>query len=150
MRFFFDTEFFVAQGLPVSIVPIAVGIAAEDGRIFEAIFEGGYEAAQKTDWLRENVFPQLSGPELPAEVIAEQIREFVGPERPEFLASYGAYDWVVICQAFGGLMQIPKHWPWVYTETVPLNLPRVERVGMEHGAACDAVTLRKAWQQKFS
>ena len=84
--------------------PISIGLAAEDGRTYYAEFEGAREAASQTEWLRQNVLPHLVGPEIPASEIAEQIREFVGVERPEFLAAYGAYDWVILCQSFGGLI----------------------------------------------
>jgi len=114
---------------------------------FYALFEGARETAGKTEWLRHNVLPHLTGPELPASEIARGIKEFVG-EYPEFYASYGAYDWVLMCQTFGGLLNLPQSWQWIYSETFPFNLPSVERVGPEHHALADAETLRKAYIQK--
>lgn len=31
--------------------------------------------------------------------------------KPEFWAYYGSYDWVVLCQIFGTMMQLPRRWP---------------------------------------
>ena len=145
MKFFFDTEFFVREGMPVDIRPISIGMASEDGRRFYALYEGARETASQSEWLRQNVLPSVEGDELPASVIAEQIRGFVGSEKPEFCAAYGAYDWVVFCQTFGGLMNL-KGWPCFYTEVVPWNLPRVERFGKPHHSGDDAATLLKAYQ----
>lgn len=145
MKFFFDTEFYVKDGLPVNLMPISIGLAAEDGRDYYAEFMGAREAASATKWLQENVLFHLKGEEIQFAEIARQISEFVGSERPEFMAAYGSYDWVVLCQCFGGLMMIPEHWPCFYTETVPLALPSVERVGGEHNSINDAGTLRKSF-----
>jgi hypothetical protein len=150
MRLFADTEFFCEEGLPAIIWPISIGIVAEDGREFYAEFQGAREAGGKTNFLRDNVLPNLKGNELPVEEIRQRLEEFVGSAtRPEFLMSYGAYDWVVICQIFGSLLKVPGNWQWIFTELVPADLPRVERVGEEHNALADAATLRKAWLAKF-
>jgi hypothetical protein len=149
MKYFFDTEFYVTEGHPVQIFPISLGIVSEDGRTLYVEFEGASEFARGTDWLDKNVSPHLSGKELPIDKIERLIREFIGNEKCDFLAKYGAYDWVLLCQIFGSLMAIPENWPWYYTETVLLNLPEVEPEGAVHNALGDALTLRKSYQHKF-
>lgn len=147
-KFFIDVEFYVKKGIPVEIIPISIGIAS-DYAGFRAEFKGARKAAEKTVWLRENVLPHLVGPELSVPVIAEKIKDFVGRGPVEFVASYGAYDWVIFCQIFGGLLEIPESWPSVFTEASVLDLPRVERVGGKHDALADAETLRRAYRKKY-
>ncbi len=46
--------------------------------------------------------------------IASEVRMFCDPDkfgRPEFWAYYADYDWVVLCQLFGTMMDLPAHWP---------------------------------------
>jgi hypothetical protein len=46
---------------------------------------------------------EVEGIELKAELHASP--------KPEFWAYYGDYDWVVLCQLFGTMMDLPKGWP---------------------------------------
>lgn len=149
MKFFFDTEFHATGGHPVQIFPISIGIVSEDGRMLYLEFEGARVASRKAEWLVKNVLPHLKGIELPIAEIKNRILTFIGNEKCEFLAKYGAYDWVVLCQVFGCLMGIPENWPWHYTETVPMELPDVPTEGTVHNAIGDALTLRNSYYAKF-
>lgn len=64
---------------------------------------------------------------------------------PEWVASYGGFDWVVLSSIWGGMMAMPEGWPYHFTEAQSLNLPRVDQVGAAHDALGDAQTLRAAW-----
>lgn len=44
--------------------------------------------------------------------IAEEIKEFVGNDKPVFYGYYSAYDWVVFCQIYGIMMNLPKGFPY--------------------------------------
>lgn len=50
-----------------------------------------------------------------SKLIASEIVDFVAQNsgsRPiEFWADYGSYDWVVLCQLFGRMIDLPKGWP---------------------------------------
>lgn len=127
MRYFLDTEF---DGLKL----ISIGLVCEDGREYYA--ELPTEVI--TPWLLENVCPHLTGETKPAEQVAEELRQFVIGE-PEFWAWYGAYDWVLLCELFGGLMDLPQGWPKTYRELLHLgrrSLP--ENSGVLHNALDDA------------
>lgn len=53
-------------------------------------------------------------PWRPRATIPREIKEFCDPEtygKPEFWAWYGDYDWVVFCQLFGAMIDLPKGWP---------------------------------------
>ncbi len=179
---FFDTEFatVVLPDGTTKVTPISIGITDESGRTYYAEFVGGREAANSSEWLRNNVLPHLkSGTgfrqgdplelkgyiianagwfdegspafvEKSPETIAREIEQFCGGEIPEWVASYGAFDFVLLCGVWGGMMKMPKDWPCRFTEAAGLELPRVERVGGEHNALNDACTLRKAWMQKYA
>lgn len=147
MKFWFDTEF-IEDGKTIDL--ISIGIVAEDGRTFYAeSLECEYDRA--SDWVKANVLPHLVGGNYlrPRSAIARDIVEFVGDE-PEFWAYYADYDWVVLCQLYGTMMDLPKGWP-MYCRDIKqlcddLGNPKLpEQAGAEHDALQDARWNRQAW-----
>lgn len=148
MRYWFDTEF-IEDGKTIDL--ISIGIVAEDGRTFYAeALECDYDRA--SDWVKENVLPHLvSGEYLrPRAAIAADIVEFVG-KNPEFWGYYADYDWVVLCQLYGTMMDLPKGWP-MYCRDIKqwcdsMGTPRLpKQTGTEHNALQDAQWNRQAWE----
>jgi hypothetical protein len=48
------------------------------------------------------------------DMLAADLKAFCDPEqygKPEFWAYYADYDWVVLCQVFGRMIDLPKGWP---------------------------------------
>lgn len=109
MRYFLDTEF-IEDGFMITL--ISIGIVAEDGR--ELYLESTQVPWHRAnDWVNQNVRPQLlNTPEvLRSEAqIAAEVVEFVG-KSPEFWAYYADYDWVVVCQLYGRMIDLPPSWP---------------------------------------
>lgn len=129
MRYFFDTEF-IEDGKTIEL--ISIGIVGEDGSNYYAQ-NLDCDLSRASDWVKENVIsclddldarglnnkafwtdPIRSNPEhhswrTKAE-IRQEILEFVGSE-PKFWAYYADYDWVVFCQLFGLMIDLPSHWP---------------------------------------
>ena len=146
MRFWFDTEF-IEDGRTIDL--ISIGIVAEDGREYYAeAWECDLERA--SPWVRENVFPHLSGVCTRREVIAQDIIGFVGA-KPEFWAYYGDYDWVALCQLYGTMIDLPKGWPkfcrdvrQLFDEFGDPRLPDQE--GDTHNALADARWNKLAWE----
>lgn len=129
MKFWFDTEF-IENGPTEPIKLISIGIVSEDGREYYA------ESAETNlrnanEWVWNNVIPHLksdiverpmrtmtrpietylaSGCAKNHNQIASDIRMFVGTS-PEFWAYYADYDWVVLCQLYGTMMDLPDTWP---------------------------------------
>lgn len=74
-------------------------------------------------------------------------------EAPEFWADHAAYDWAVLCQLYGRMIDIPNGWPmfcrdvrWL-RDQIPdavVALPRFE--GAQHNALDDARHTRKVWE----
>src|SRR5581483_2856377 len=87
--------------------------------------------------------PHLSGPRYTLATIATRIREFIGNAAPEFWGYYADYDWVVFCQIFGAMIDLPEGWPMFCLDLKQLcieqgnpNLPKQQST--EHHALNDA------------
>ena len=110
MKYFFDTEF-IEDGLTIDL--ISIGIVAEDGREYYAV-NWECDLSAGNEWVQNNVVKYL--PLTPTDncktrqIIAEDIVNFCHSE-PEFWAYYCSYDWVVLCQLFGTMIELPRHFP---------------------------------------
>jgi len=142
MRYWFDTEF-IETGSVVHM--LSVGIIAADGRT--------YYAQDKTapldlacPWVKKNVFPHLeAGAWKERSKIATEVREFCR-DQPEFWAWYGAYDWVVLSQLYGRMIDVPRGWPMnvmdVHQYQIMLGIPDIAfpaQTTPPHHALNDAV-----------
>ncbi len=138
MRFFIDTEF-IEDGRTIDL--ISIGVVAEDGREFYAE-SGEVDLTRANPWVRDNVLPHLDGKGLRRWRIAKSLVEFVG-DKPEFWGYYADYDWVVVCQLFGTMMDLPEGWPMFCMDLKQLAMslgdPRLpEQTTTEHNALQDA------------
>lgn len=152
MRYFFDTEFYERPG---AIEFISIGIVTLDGREYYAenadfdwdVLEAREIAERDSaQWLLENVRPLLRGGEYlkSSEAIAGEIDQFVGADdRPSFYAYTASYDWVVFCQLFGRLVDLPERFPSYVRDLkqmrAQLGSPKLpEHTGIKHDALADA------------
>jgi hypothetical protein len=147
MKFWFDTEFY-EDGATIEL--ISIGVAAEDGRTYYAETSGALRLACASDWLRENVFPHLTGQRKPRPEIARDLIEFMG-QKPEIWAYYADYDWVALCQLYGRMIDLPKGWPMFCRDVKQLawslgdpKLP--EQNSAEHHALEDALWTKHVWE----
>lgn len=162
MRYFFDTEF-IEDGKTIDL--ISIGIVAEDGREYYAI-STEFDASKADDWVRQNVIAQLE-PKIqnyatfwkPRSQIKDDILHFTGstmqitphPSKPEFWAYYADYDWVVFCQLFGTMMDLPKGFP-MYCRDIKqwcddLGNPELpSQCKGIHNALSDARWNKQAWE----
>ncbi len=168
MRYWFDTEF-IEDGKTIDL--ISIGMVAEDGaHIYRQNRECNFSLA--SDWVKANVLPHLIhfdmetlSPKCPAECdpfagtcpwrdrrgIAVSMVQFIPMnDKPEFWGYYADYDWVVLCQLFGTMMDLPKGWP-MYCRDIKqwcddLGNPALPEQGKgEHHALADARWNRQAW-----
>ena len=144
MKIWFDTEF-VEDGKTIDL--ISIGMVREDGKTLY-LESADCNRSLASDWVKENVFPHLSGPLVSREHIASEVVKFAGTG-PEFWAYYCSYDWVVLCQLFGTMMDLPDGWPMfcrdlqqVRSEAEIDVLP--EMTGAAHNALADAVWTKAA------
>lgn len=145
-RIWFDTEF-IDTGSAIHL--LSIGLVREDGITY-------YAEPAETDrslacpWVKANVIPHLCGPVKPRKDIAADLLAFCGP-RPEFWGFYVAYDWVVLCQLFGPMVDLPQHWPQFPMDVQQLRaLMGVKHLpahrGTEHNALADAFWTRSVWR----
>lgn len=143
---FFDTEF-VEAGM--SIYPVSIGMVRLDGHTFYSEIESPWRE-HASEWIMQNVAPHLTGElvRTPAEV-REALIDFVGEQPTEFWAYFAAYDWVVLCQLMGRLVELPENWSRFVRDLAWLD-PTRERIHKlkvknpkPHHALYDAVELRE-------
>jgi hypothetical protein len=122
MRIFFDTEFIDdAERRRVDL--ISIGMVRQDGAEYYAEVDD-VDWSRAGDWVMANVFPKLTGKTKPRSVIAAEIREFVGGN-PEFWGYFVAYDWLVLCQLYGRMLDTPGGWP-----NFAIDLQALRRLGL--------------------
>jgi hypothetical protein len=144
MRIFFDTEF-IEDGKTIDL--ISIGLVRDDDKTYYAI-SSEFDESKANDWVKKNVLSKLGdAPRKPRKQIAEEIIKFVG-EKPEFWAYYADYDWVVLCQLYGTMMDLPDGWPMFCMDLKQLLVekgnPKIEKQddGSEHNALSDATWAR--------
>jgi hypothetical protein len=151
-KYFFDTEF-MEDGEVIEL--LSLGLVSEDGREFYAE-DAEADWSHANAWVQANVLPHLAGPGpywmTRKEIVAELVA-FVrgGGGTPEFWAYYGDYDWVVLCQLFGRMVDLPEGWPMFAMDVkqlaVTLGNPRLpEQTSVAHNALTDARWTRDAWR----
>ena len=140
-RIFFDTEF-IEDGTTIDL--ISIGAVKEDGSTFYAV-SNEYDASKASDWVIDNVLNHISPhqPKSSRQEIGEAFRLWAG-DNPEFWAYYADYDWVVLCQLYGTMMQLPPAFPMFCMDIkqlcVDLGNPRLpQQSDREHCALDDAM-----------
>lgn len=152
MRFFLDTEF-IERGRQFPIEMISIGVVAEDRRTFYRV-SADFNPMNAGDWVVKNVFPRIAGmTRSPMEVIAAELWAFVsegGSEKPEFWGYYCDYDWVVMCQMFGSMVELPTGWPMYCNDlkqwAMSRGNPRLPKNSGEHDALEDARWVKRAYE----
>jgi hypothetical protein len=141
MRMFLDTEF-IEDGRTIDL--LSIGVVAEDGREFyrETKLSAEYVRRHANDWVKVNVLPHLTGDTDHRADIAQDLVTFVG-ERPEFWGYYADYDWVVLCQLYGRMVDLPAGWPMFCMDLQQLAVskgnPKLPtQTTTEHHALADA------------
>ena len=167
-KYFIDTEF-IENGRTIDL--ISIGIVDEKGREYYACNDD-CDLSKANQWVRENVISQLpskhigvnpsdpfTSPSVKQDILtwktANQIKreivEFVNAvnppsssiDKPSFWAYYADYDWVVFCQLFGTMMDLPKGFPMycrdIKQECDRLGNPKLpEQKEGQHNALEDA------------
>lgn len=148
MRVWFDTEF-IEDGKTIDL--ISIGMVREDGATYYAE-NIECDLSKASPWVKKNVLMHLGSksPPMRCYMIANDIKAFAG-EKPEFWAYYADYDWVVLCQLFGTMMDLPKGWPMYCRDVKQLcddrgNPELPKQVSQEHNALADAIWTKEAWE----
>jgi hypothetical protein len=105
-KIFFDTEFIDDKS---GLLLLSIGLVKDNGQSYYAEV-AETDRSMCNEWVQQNVLPLMQGPVKSKYQIAREIAEFVGPN-PEFWAYFAAFDWVLLCRLYDGMMQLPKGWP---------------------------------------
>lgn len=178
MKFFIDLEFSEIPQSAV-IVPLSVGVTTERGDSFYQTLLYDTGLVSRNPWVVENVLPNMmltpaqiksyfvrnaacNSPCIPGQ-FRQTLKHFIDtqvseecasrglPDAPkiEFYGYYASYDWVVLCQLFGTMMQLPKGWPMFIHDLKAIQemfLPDFKfREVVGHNALLDACGLRDDW-----
>lgn len=144
MKFFLDTEF-IEDGKTIDLVSLAL-VAENGAELYRESCE--FDPAKASEWVKDNVLSKLSAAVgYTKEVIKTDVLAFIeahkGLEKPVFWGYYADYDWVVFCQLFGSMIQLPKGYP-MYCRDIKqlcdsLGNPDLPTIGKnEHSALSDA------------
>lgn len=152
MRYFIDTEFH-EDGRIIDLISIAV--VPEEGRPYYAV-SSEFDPDACSDWVKQNVLPHLADTERKRRArIAEDIKQMVLADgaKPEFWGYFADYDWVLLCQLYGRMIDLPKGFPFFCMDLKQLMVERGRskdslppQTGTEHNALADAAWIRCAWQ----
>jgi hypothetical protein len=141
VKYVLDTEFI---DTPTCSALISLAIVREDGA--HRYFEFDFPESELTPWLRENVVPHMEDNGYVTESMAAlEIERFIGTDKPEFWAYYGAYDWYWFCRLWGGFMSMPdKGWPIRYREFADVQDGVPDVAGAGHNALNDCRSILHA------
>lgn len=156
MRIFLDTEF---EEDGKTIMPISIGMVKQSGSSLYLELEFDEERANRNDFVRENVLPHLrNGERLTKLEARDRILGFVGrPKELEFWAYYADYDWIVLCQIFGRMVDLPFFFPKFCFDLQQHYVLHAEPIGVEkppqpenqHDALADALWNREFYLRMF-
>jgi hypothetical protein len=153
MKYFLDTEFSErGPGYPLELISLA--LVAEDGREMYWI-NGEFDQAHANDWVAANVLPHLTAPYpmpgkvAPLDEIAADVLRFIGEDtEPEFWGYFAAYDWVVFCQLFGDMAELPRTFPYYCRDLKQFIDERglaISQDDSDHNALSDARWIRQTY-----
>lgn len=163
MKYFMDTEF-IEDGKYIDL--LSIGIVAEDGRkLYLEAMEADFNMAN--DWVKANVIPHMHDCKLPGDCVMgdlcpvvdkndmkRTILAFMDPQKygdPEIWGYYADYDWVVFCQIFGTMVDLPRGFPMYCLDLKQLSMmlgnpEHPKQTSTEHNAMADALYNQELYQ----
>ena len=160
-RFYLDTEF-DEDGETIEL--ISLGIVCENGNKLYLI-SNEFDPDHCNEWVKVNVLPNLSKADVifsqrvvrySKNEIRDMFLKFVKDNtkartKPEFWAYYASYDWIVVCQLFGRMIDLPKSMPKFCMDlkqlAVMCNVKLPEQTSVEHNALNDAIWVKERCEE---
>lgn len=107
--FTFDTEF-IEDGVTIDLISIGILNITTGKELY--LISSEYDESKADEWVKKNVLDKIGKDEKrhTKKEIKEEIIKFCG-DKPEFWAYYASYDWIVFCQIFGKMLDLPKTYP---------------------------------------
>ena len=148
MKYWFDTEYIDRHR---TLQLVSIGIVTEDGREYYAE-SNEVDWSIASQWTLQHVRPQLDGDGMSLDRISNGIRGLTEhDENPVFWGYFPAYDWVLFASLFGGLNDLPFHFPHLCLDikqwAIELGDPELphQQAG-RHNALQDARWTRECWE----
>lgn len=153
---FLDTEFH-EDGRTIDLISVAL---VSERAEYYAVAIDGWEPDACNEWVKQNVLPKLppktdSQWRLRAEIARDIKNLLLAEDEPVIWGYFSDYDWVVFCQLFGRMIDLPKGFPMycldlkqemkrlgIKREDLPASL----RNELEHDALSDARWNRNLWR----
>jgi hypothetical protein len=156
MRFYIDAEFWErGPNFPIQLISIAIHA---DSRVDLYLINEDFNWEEcNSEWLHQNVKPHLdqvvgvyAKHADMAKIILDYVRRETCGSKPEFWGYYSDYDWVVFCQIFGSMINLPEGFPMYCLDIKQLcvmvgNPTLPKQAEGEHNALLDARWNRKAY-----
>lgn len=161
-QWFLDTEF-DEDGKTIEL--ISIGLVSDEGHSYYAVSRD-FDPLHCNEWVQQNVLTKLPPAGDPLWKTRAQIRDDIvalvkgAGSTPIFTAYYADYDWVVFCQLFGRMVDLPPDFPKYCRDLRQMlddydNLRRsdlpAQPEGTEHNALDDARWVRDGvlWIQRW-
>lgn len=112
-RWCFDTEF-DEDGRTIEL--ISIGLVSDEGHEYYAVSRE-FDPLHCNEWVQQHVLTKLppAGDKLwkPRSQIRDEVFALIqsGRTAPKFWAYYADYDWVVFCQLWGRMVDLPPEFP---------------------------------------
>lgn len=116
VNYFLDTEFhnYRTRTGEMKTELISIGLCTQTKYFYAVSNEFDIECAMNNEWLRENVIQHLNDiPNMPMSLntMKKMIQDFITEEDVDFYAYYGARDWCLFTDIFGGMLSMPSNYP---------------------------------------
>lgn len=154
-NWFIDTEF-DEDGKTIEL--ISIGLVSDNGREYYAV-SSEFDPNHCNDWVKQHVLPKLIGPRISRAEIRQRVFELIQESRFDsrsplaFWGYFADYDWVVFCQLFGKMVDLPEGFPMYCNDLRQLMtehsihkdaLPKQPK-STEHNALSDARWTKEAY-----
>lgn len=164
MKFFLDTEF-IEDGKTIDLISIGI-VSDNDDELY--LINLDCDLTNANDWVKDNVIPKLetdnnsywkskrdiqiellkfvidinSDIEFSASLDTEDLKKLKTKNKPQFWGYYCSYDWVVLCQLFGRMIDLPNYFPMYINDLKQLanfkGNPKLPKSQNAHNALEDA------------
>jgi 3' exoribonuclease, RNase T-like len=106
---FLDTEF-IDNGSTIELISIGM---IDDNNNTLYLISSEFNEVNCDEWLMQNVVSKLGDePRFSREEIKNKVVEYIGDKNVRFWGYFSSYDWVVFCQLFGKMLDLPKGYPY--------------------------------------
>ena len=129
-NYMLDTEF-DEDGKTIELISIAL-VRESDKKSFYRV-SSEFRPDHCNDWVKKNVLPHLppAGEWVSRAQIKDELTAFIGDDDSIAVwAYYGDYDWIVFCQLFGKMVDLPEKYPKLCLDlkqwALMLGVPKAE------------------------